>query len=73
MQLTKRQLKTIIREAMAVSPEGKAVHKSYHDDMRLEDDIASIIMIDVLGYEPEHEELDRIYDAVQKILGVCKR
>ena len=72
MKLPKRQLRRIIREAMAVSPEGKAIHKDYHDTMRLEDDIASIIMIDVLGFEPEDEDLDRVYEAVQKIITLFR-
>ena len=72
MKLSKRQLKRIIRETMSVSPEGKATHKDYHDATRLEDDIASIIMVDVLGYEPEGEDLDNVYDAVQKIITLFK-
>ena len=72
MKISKIQLKRIIREAMSVSPEGKATHKDYHDTMRLEDDIASIIMVDVLGYEPEDEDLDRVYDAVQKIITLFR-
>ena len=72
MRITQGKLRRIIREAIAVSPEGKAIHKDYHDTMRLEDDIASIIMVDILGYEPEDEDLDRVYDAVQKIITIFR-
>ena len=72
MRITRNELRRIIREAMSVSPEGKATHKDYHDATRLEDDIASIIMVDVLGYEPEGEDLDNVYDAVQKIITLFK-
>ena len=70
--ITRAKLRQIIRETISVSPEGKATHKDYHDSMRLEDDSASIIMIDVLGYQPNEAELDKVYEAVTKIIDLIK-
>ena len=87
MRLSKRQLKRIIREEKRRltewtharggderDPDPMAEYNAESAAGGLEDDIASIIMIDVLGYEPEDsDEMDRVYEAAQKIIDLCTR